>query len=87
MRASTTGFEVSAHYGILDIDGNLPPGADPGYNDWNIGAAYMVQSTIFKDTRLGAFFSGTTNINRIVYTTEGRDWAENRFVFYVTKTF
>jgi len=84
---STTGFEVSAHYGILDIDGNHPPDTDPGYNDWNIGAAYTVQSTVFKDTRLGAFFSGTININRIVYTTEGRDSAENRFVFYVTKTF
>ncbi len=82
------GVSIWAHYGITEVAGTYAPGADPSYNDWNIGASYTVQSSVFKDTELGAYYSDTSNINRPVYTTAaGKDLAKGAFVVYVKKTF
>ncbi len=82
-----TGLSVFAHYGFLNVKGFYAPGADPSYYDWNVGGSYTVQSTAFKGTELGAYYSATTDIDRGVYTVAGRDWAKSKLVLYVKKTF
>lgn len=83
-----TGFSVFGHYGITEAEGTYAPGLDPSYHDWNIGGAYTVQSTVFKGTELGAYYSDTTSIDRAVYTNpQGKDLAKGTFVVYVKKTF
>lgn len=82
------GVSIWGHYGITEVAGTYAAGRDPSYNDWNIGASYTVQSSVFKDTELGAYYSDTANINRAVYTTaSGKDLAKGTFVVYVKKTF
>jgi uncharacterized protein (TIGR02001 family) len=82
------GLAVFGHYGITEIAGTYGVNADPSYNDWNIGASYTVQSSVFKDTEIGAYWSDTANINRAVYTNpQGYDTAKGMFVAYVKKTF
>lgn len=82
------GVSVWGHYGITEVKGTYAAGRDPSYNDWNIGASYTVQSTVFKDTELGAYYSDTAKIDRAVYTTtSGKDLAKGAFVLYVKKTF
>ncbi|MCG6875448.1 MAG: TorF family putative porin [Betaproteobacteria bacterium] len=82
------GVSVWGHYGITEVNGTYAPGADPSYNDWQIGASYTVQSSVFKDTEIGGYWSDTAKIDRVVYTNaQGYDTAKGMFVVYVKKTF
>ena len=82
------GVAVWGHYGITDVKGTYAPGADPSYNDWNIGGSYTVQSSVFKGTEIGGYWSDTAKIDRAVYTNpQGKDLAKGKFVVYVKKTF
>lgn len=81
------GLSVWGHYGWTNVKGSYASGADPSYDDWNVGGSYTVQNGVFKDTELGLYYSGTTNINRNVYTVDGRDWAKGTLVAYLKKTF
>jgi len=82
------GLSFWGHYGVTKIPGTYAVNADPSYNDWNVGASYTIQSSVFKDTEIGAYWSDTTSINRAVYTNaQNYDTAKGMFVAYVKKTF
>ena len=82
------GLAFWGHYGITKIPGTYAVNGDPSYDDWNIGASYTIQTSAFKDTEIGAYWSDTASINRAVYTNaQGYDTAKGMFVAYVKKTF
>lgn len=89
-----SGFSVNAHYGILDVksDGNQAAATKVGYNDWKIGAKYVVPSGTLKDLNIGAYYTD----NDVKKNAAGASWwvdvtgydtAKSAFVVYVSKSF
>ena len=89
-----SGFSVNAHYGILDVknDGTEAAGTKLSYNDWKIGATYVVSAGTLKDLTIGAYYAD----NNIKKPPTGTGWpidgtghntAKSAFVVYVNKSF
>lgn len=90
----SSGFSLIAHYGILDVknDGSRDNAEEVGYNDWKIGAKYVVPSGMLKDLELGAYYTDTDvkkNSAGTSFWVDGNnyDTAKDAFVVYVSKSF
>lgn len=91
-----SGITLIAHYGILDVknDGDKDLGTEASYNDWKLGASYVIPTTFLKGTEVGAYYTDTdikdgaagTNFYRD-FTTKALNTADSAFVAYVKKTF
>ncbi len=97
-----TGLTLMAHYGILDVknDGDKDLGTKASYNDWRLGASYVIPSTFLKGLEVGAYYTDTdvkngnagTNFytdltGNAARTAPGYNTAKSAFVAYVKKTF
>jgi uncharacterized protein (TIGR02001 family) len=82
-----TGFTLLAHYGILDVKNDLSGSAKIGYEDWRLGASYIIPGGFMKGAEIGAYYSGT-NAEKSFYTDlTGYDTGRDRGVIYLKKTF
>lgn len=92
-----TGLTLSAHYGILDVenDGDRDLGTKVSYNDWRLGASYVIPSTVLKGLEVGAYYTDndvkTSSVTGLSFyndlTTRQYNTAKSSFVVYVKKTF
>jgi uncharacterized protein (TIGR02001 family) len=82
-----SGFTLLAHYGILDVKNDPSGSASISYDDWRIGASYIIQGGMMKGAEIGAYYSGT-NAEKAYYTDlTGYDTGKDRGVIYFKKTF
>jgi len=89
-----SGFSLLAHYGKLKVknDGTQAAATEASYNDWKLGAKYVVPSGMLKDLELGAYYTDTDAKKNSAGTSfwvdgTGYDTAQSAFVFYASKSF
>jgi len=96
-----TAFSVNAHFGILDVANDGDDGdtvntlGKVSYNDWKLGAAYLVPAGPLKDLEIGAYYADS-DAKSFFYTDltggaltggHGFDTSGSTLVLYVKKTF
>ena len=82
-----SGASLIAHYGIVDVKNDGSGASKASYDDWKIGASYVIADGLMKGAEVGAYYSGN-NAEEAFYTDlSGYNTAKNRGVIYIKKTF
>jgi uncharacterized protein (TIGR02001 family) len=82
-----TGFSLLAHYGILDVKNDGSGSSKAGYDDWRVGASYVIPGGFMKGIEVGAYYSGNNAEEGFYTDLTGYNTAKDMGVFYLKKSF
>ncbi|MBL0142065.1 MAG: hypothetical protein IPP91_08285 [Betaproteobacteria bacterium] len=82
-----SGVTLLGHYGILDVRHDGSGSSKASYDDWKIGASYVIPEGFMKSVEVGAYYTGNNAEEGFYTDLTGYNTAKNTGVVYIKKTF